>query len=73
MAAQPMRPYREVVMSLAANQETMDCLKELHRGVLSARDALASRNPDRADAILYQTEKHLAQALRNLTVIRILR
>jgi len=60
-------------MSLAANQETKDCLKELYRAVQSARDALASRNPDRADAMLYQTEKHLAEALRDLTVIRILK
>ena len=60
-------------MSFVANQESKDRLDEINLAVHHARDALAMKNPDRADAILYQVERLIRQTLRDLTVVKILK
>ena len=60
-------------MAFVANQDIKDQLNEVYRAVHHARDALAMKNPDRADAILYQVERLLRQTLHDLTVVKILK
>lgn len=60
-------------MPFVANQEIKDQLNELSRAVHHAREALAMKNPDRAEAILYQVERLISQTLRELTVVKILK
>ena len=60
-------------MPFVANQEIKDQLNEVYRAVHHAREALTMKNPDRADAILYQVERLLGQTLRELTVVKILK
>ena len=65
--------YGRSPMPFVANQDIKDQLNELSRAVHHAREALAMKNPDRAEAILYQVERLISQTLRELTVVKILK